>query len=55
MMNDEMKRLIEVLNEAGYTVEAIKDLDTPYSMRDTNGERMKGFDIRCSKHVKDEE
>ena len=53
-MNEEMKRLIEVLNNAGYEIESIKDLDTPYSMRD-NGFRMKGLDIRISRKIKDEE
>jgi hypothetical protein len=54
-MNEEMKRLIDLLNKDGYKVEFIKDLDTPYSMRDAQGDRVRGYDVRISKTTKEGE
>jgi len=54
-MNEDMKKLIETLNSLGYKVESIKDLDTPYSMKDSGGYRVKGFDIRISQQITNEE
>ena len=48
-MNKEMMKIMKLIDKTGYKIEFIKDLDTPYSMRDDEDNmRLKGFDIRIS-------
>ena len=55
-MNEEIMKIMKLLNKTGYKIELIKDLDTPYSMRDDEDNmRVKGFDIRISRKFTDPE